>query len=143
MLASGVKNIFASSKARYLIAGGWNTFFGYGVGVGLYNALSPAVHVLIIGAIANVLSISMSFLTYKLFVFRTKGGWLREYVRTYIVYGGASLLGILLLWLLVDGCGLKIWLAQAGVIVFTVVVSYTGHSRFTFRRVECKPEAGA
>ncbi len=134
---------FDSPKIRYLLAGGWNTAFGYGVGVGLYNILSPTMHVLIIGTIANVLSISMSFLTYKLFVFKTKGSWLREYVRTYIVYGGASLLGILLLWLLVDGAGLKIWLAQAGVIVVTVVVSFTGHSRFTFHRVENKPEANA
>ncbi|NOX26536.1 MAG: GtrA family protein [Deltaproteobacteria bacterium] len=133
--------VLCSPKMRYLLAGGWNTVFGYGVGVGLYNALAAYMHILLIGTIANIISISMSFITYKLFVFRTKGQWLREYIRTYIVYGGASLVGILLLWLLVDGYGLKIWLAQGGVIFFTVIISYTGHSRFTFHRAECKQEA--
>ena len=57
-----------------------------------------------------------------------------EDLRSYAVYGGTGALGIILLWLLVDGWHMPIWLAQGIVILFTVVVSYLGHARFTFRR---------
>ncbi|MHB8741986.1 MAG: GtrA family protein [Sulfuricaulis sp.] len=129
-----VNAVLDSRKARYLIAGGWNTLFGYGVGVGLYYGLSQHMHVIGIGALANVLAITMAFLTYKLFVFQTKGNWAQEYLRCYLVYGGIAILGIALLWATVDGLHMQIWLAQGIVILVTVIVSYTGHARFTFRK---------
>ena len=118
---------------RYLLAGGWNTVFGYGVGVGLYTILSSQLHVAVIAAIANILAITMSFLTYKLFVFKTTGNWLSEYGRSYLVYGSMALLSIVLLWAMVDYLGMDIWYAQALVILLTVGVSYLGHKFFTFR----------
>ncbi len=127
-------NLWRLRQVRYLIVGGFNTLAGYGLGVGLYLALSPVLHILIIGLIANLLAISLAFTTHKLFVFRTRSGWLAEYGRSYLVYGGSALVGILALWVLVDGWHLPIWIAQALVIPIAVVVSYIGHARFTFRR---------
>ena len=118
---------------RYLLAGGWNTGFGYGVGVGLYTLLSSQLHVAIIAAIANICAITMSFLTYKLFVFKTAGNWMLEYGRSYLVYGSMALLSIVLLWTLVDYMGIDIWYAQALVVILTVCFSYLGHKFFTFR----------
>ena len=124
--------MFQSRKVRYLIVGGANTLIGYSLGVGLYYVLSPTLHILLIGAISSVLAISVSFTTYKLFVFQTRGHWLTEYLRSYVIYGGMALLGIILLWVLVDGMRLPIWLVQ-GVSILSVVISYMGHARFTFR----------
>jgi putative flippase GtrA len=139
---SPAADLWRLRPVRYLIVGGFNTLAGYGLGVGLYLALSPALHILIIGLIANLLAISLAFTTHKLFVFRTQGGWLAEYARSYLVYGGSALVGILALWALVDGWRLPIWIAQALVIPITVVVSYIGHARFTFRRPGCVPLDG-
>jgi putative flippase GtrA len=125
-----------AKKVRYLLAGGWNTLFGYVVGLVLYYGLDGRAHVLAVGIVANILAITMAFLTYKLFVFRTRGNWLTEYFRAYLVYGATSALGIALLWVLVDRLGVAFWIAQGFVILFTVVVSYLSHSRFTFRRNE-------
>lgn len=122
-----------SRKLRYLLVGGMNTIVGYGLGVGLYLLLSPTLHILLIGLVANVLSISFSFTTQKLLVFRTEGHWLVEYLRSYLVYGGMGLIGTVLLWALVDGIHLPIWIAQGVTIGLTVVFSYVGHARFTFR----------
>ena len=105
-------------------------------GLGIYYAVGDHVHVVVVALIANVLAITMAFLTYKIFVFRTKGNWLVEYFRAYVVYGTTAVFGIGLLWFLVDGVGLQFWLAQGLAILITVVVSYIGHSRFTFRRQE-------
>jgi putative flippase GtrA len=123
-------------KIRYILAGGWNTVFGYGIGNGIYYGLGGKLHVLLVGALAYVISSTMSFITYKLFVFRTKGGWLSEYMKSYVVYGVTAGINIVLLWMLVDGVGVPFWLAQLIMIVFVAVVSYLSHSRFTFYRKE-------
>jgi putative flippase GtrA len=118
---------------RYLLVGGWNTLFGYGTMVGLYYLLSSHLHLVVIATIANLLAISMSFTTYKLFVFRSQGKWWHEYLRSYVVYGGNAIFGILGLWLLASGMGMPVWLAQGLLMVFGVVLSYIGHQKFTFR----------
>lgn len=128
-----MQKLFKSKSIRYLIAGGWNTAFGYCLGVGLYLLLSDRLHITLIAVICNILAISMSFLTYKLFVFKTPGNWLNEYLRSFVVYGAMALLGILLLWCFVDLLGIGIWWAQALVIFLTVFISYFGHKLFTFK----------
>lgn len=75
----------------------------------------------------------MSFLTYKLYVFRTQGNWLAEWLRSFIVYGGAAVLSTALLWGLVDFVQLNIYISQALAIIIVVVISYLGHSKFTFK----------
>lgn len=139
---SSPADLWRRRELRYLVVGGINTLFGYGLGVGLYLALSPMLHILVIGVIGSVIAITFSFTTYKLFVFGTRGHWLREYLRSYVVYGGTGVLGILLVWVLVDGLRMPIWIAQGIAILLTVLVSYLGHARFTFRRRGIGPPDG-
>jgi putative flippase GtrA len=119
---------------KYLLVGGVNTAFGYGVSVGLYFFLNHWLHLVVIAVISNVINVSFSFLAYKLFVFRSKGIWWHEYFRSFIVYGGSALIGIMGLWALVDGFGIPFWLAQGLLMVISVLFSYVGHNRFTFRK---------
>jgi putative flippase GtrA len=65
-------------------------------------------------------------------VFKTKGNWLAEYLKCYLVYGMASVLSLLLIWGLVDGLGVPFWQAQGLVMIISVAFSYFGHSRFSF-----------
>ncbi len=134
---ANITSLFASTqgqKLRYLLVGGWNTLFGYVAGPAIYYGLQGEMHVVLVGAIAYAMSITMAFLTHKLFVFRTKGRWLSEYLRSYVVYGGTAAIGIIALWGLVDGMGVPFWFAQALIVSITVVISYFGHSKFTFGR---------
>lgn len=121
-------------RLRYLLVGGWNTGFGYLISIVLYQWLAHRLHIVLIGIIANIINISMSFLTYKIFVFRTRGNGLYEYLRCYVVYGAGAIIGIVALWLLVDGLRFPFWIAQGIVVAVTVVVSYFGHLLFTFRK---------
>lgn len=123
-----------SRKIRYLLAGGWNTLFGYSISTSFYYLFSKYVHIIVLLVIANILAISMAFLTYKLFVFKTKGNWWREYIRSYLVYGGTALMGIAVLWYMVDFAAIPFWIAQGAVIIATVILSYIGHARFTFAK---------
>jgi len=133
LLTSNLSAWLAVKPTRYLIAGAWNTAFGYAIGVLLYLLLIQDVGIVWVGILANVISITMSFVVYKLFVFQTKGNWLREYLRSYVVYGGSGALSIVLLWLLVGQLGFNIWIGQAAAILLVVLASYIGHARFTFK----------
>ncbi len=125
---------FSNDKIRYLIAGCWNTAFGYCVGVGLYSLLSPLLNTILIAILANFVAISMSFLTYKLFVFRTKGNWLLEYLRSYLTYGATAVLGIFLFWFFIEVLKVNIWIAQVILISITIIISYFINKYLIFPR---------
>ena len=119
---------------KYLIAGGYNTVFGFAVFTGLYFLLKSELHYLGIAIIAQVINITNSYAVYRFFVFKSRGRIIEEYFRIYIVYGISFILGIALLTLLVELAGLHPVLAQFFVIITTVIVSYIGNSRFTFNQ---------
>ncbi len=91
--------------------------------------------------VSGIVSISFSFFTYKWFVFRTKGHYLREWARAYIVYGSSILLNLILLPPLVWGLE-KVLINPSvapywgGVLLvgITVIFSFLGHQYFTFSR---------
>jgi putative flippase GtrA len=121
---------------RYLLVGGINTAFAYCLSVGLYYLLNHRLHIVAIGVIANIICITEAFIAYKLFVFRSHGRWLPEYLRCYVVYGGNAMVGIMGLWLLVNVIGIPFWIAQGGLMVVGIVISYVGHDRFTFDKAQ-------
>ena len=124
--------MFNLRNIRYLIGGGWNTLFGYAVGIALYNLLSNNIHVLVISAITNIVAISMTFITYKVFVFQTKGNWGKEYFRIYLIYGNITLISMIMLWLMVDLLKIQFWIAQGFVIVITIIISYISNMHYIF-----------
>ena len=119
----------------YLAAGGWNTVFGLGLYWLAYRLFGERVHYMVIAVAVNVLAITNAFLCYKLLVFRTKGNWLREYVKCWIVYGGGALASMALMWLMVGLSGLNPVLANFIGTVIVVVASYFGHKFFSFRSI--------
>jgi putative flippase GtrA len=90
---------------------------------------------------ANLIAISVAFLGYKWFVFRTRGNYLREWLRTLMVYSGSLLISTLALAPIV---GLirhttryqtqAPYIAGAIVAIFTVIASFFGHRNFSFRK---------
>lgn len=126
---------------RYLIVGAWNTLFGYSVFAGLTYALTGHVPYayMVANVLSNVVAITVAYVGYKLFVFKTRGNYLREYLRFYVVYGAAMLLGLALLPVFVTLVGLLLprpalvpYVAQALVIPVTVLSSFVGHKRYSF-----------
>jgi len=125
---------FGRRKLVYLLVGGFNSVAGYSIVVGLYHLLKSHLDIVYIAVIGNMLAISISFCTYKLLVFKTRGRWMQEYLRSYLVYGSAAIINVLLLWIFVTGLSFNIWLAQGAAMLITVVLSYIGHSQFTFSK---------
>ena len=128
---------------RYLLVGGFNTCFGYGLFVA-FNYLFRSLGVYgseIASLLSNVIAITAAFLGYKWFVFRTHGNYLREWLRCMSVYGSSMLFSLVMLppltLLLRHRFGrtqMASNLAAAILTVVTVIASYFGHKHFSFRR---------
>lgn len=125
----------STTQIRYLCAAIWNTAFGYTVGIVVFELFNDSSKIILIGIASNVISISMSFIVYKIFVFRTDGNWLNEYLRCYVIYGSTSVISIFVLWVTVSKMSLNIYMAQAIAILCSVIFSYLGHKKYTFRVV--------
>jgi len=132
-------------RLQYLVVGGVNTVFGYGTFAILQWALTDhlAHAYLLASPLATLISITFSFLAYKHFVFKTKGNYLREWVRCLVIYSGNILIGLLCLPPLVIGLTRLTsvergapYLAQGIVLILGVGWSYVGHSRYSFRHRE-------
>jgi putative flippase GtrA len=127
---------------RYLLVGAWNTLFGYGSYALFTKILSPMIPHSYIAAsvISSLLNISVSYLGYKFFVFKTKGNYLREWIRCVGVYSGGILFGVLALPVLVVIIRRNTrfvseapYIAGALLTAFMVVYSFVGHKKFSFR----------
>jgi putative flippase GtrA len=128
---------------RYLLVGGFNTCFGYALFV-TFNYLFRSLGVYgseIASLLGNVIAITVAFLGYKWFVFRTRGNYLREWLRCLSVYGSSMLFALVMLPPLT--LLLRRWyghsqmasnVAAAILTVVTVAASYFGHKHFSFRR---------
>ena len=121
-------------KINYLLVGAWNTVFGYFTFVILYFLLSARIHYMFILGFSNVLSITNAYVGYKTFVFRTRGNYIREYLRFYVVYGAAIGLNFILLPIVVEVLSVNPVIAQGIIIWLTIIFSYFGHKRFSFRK---------
>jgi len=128
----------------YLVVGGWNTIFGYICFFLLTRWLSraiPAYSYVVANLAANLVAITVAFLGYKWFIFRTKGNYLREWMRCLVVYSTAILLSTAALPPLV---GLirhtthyqsqAPYIAGALVGMLTVISSFFGHKHLSFRQ---------
>jgi len=128
---------------RYLLVGGFNTAFGYGLfallnwsltGLGSYSYMYAAF-------LSNLIAISVAFLGYKWFVFRTRGNYLIEWIRCLGVYGSSMLISLAGLAILVPILRRDLhrpqvasYLAAAIMAIVTVIFSFLGHKNISFRQ---------
>jgi len=127
---------------RYLLVGTGNTLFGYGTFaalVAILDRMMPHGYILA-SVLSSVVNITVSYLDYKWFVFKTKGKYLREWARCLVVYSSAIVLNAVLLPVAVFA--IRRWttyysaapyIGGAVLIVLTTIFSFVGHKNFSFR----------
>ena len=127
---------------RYLLVGGFNTAFGYGI-FALLNwcltGLFPYSY-MVASLLASLIGITVSFLGYKWFVFRTRGHYLAEWIRCVGVYGSTMVIGLVGLPILVTLLRPHLrhpesasYLAGAIMTGVTVIFSFVAHKNISFR----------
>ena len=138
---------------RYLLVGGWNTVFAYACFFLMNKWLSTVIKeypYIVAGLASSLVNVTVAFLGYKWFVFRTRGNYFSEWVCTLTIYGGSILISTLALAPLV---GLirhttpyqtqAPYIAGAVVSGFTVIASFFGHRHFSFRKTTSAADAPA
>ncbi|RJQ33035.1 MAG: GtrA family protein [Actinobacteria bacterium] len=123
-------------KIKYLFVGGWNTIFSFAVFSFFYFAFHKVVHYIVILVVNYIIGITNAYICYKIFVFKTKGNYLKEYLKFYVVYGMAFAINAVTLPFAVEILKLSPIIAQAGIVLITVCISYTGHKHFSFSAPE-------
>jgi putative flippase GtrA len=131
---------------RYLLVGVWNTLFGYGcyfllVRIFLHVLpVRPALTASIASVVAAIVNITVSFLGYKWFVFRTQGNYWREYGRSMLVYLPGLVLSAIAIAPLTEALLLMPSLKTkapyvAGAVLAGVmtVASFFGHKHISFK----------
>lgn len=154
---------------RYLLVGCWNTGFGYGVFFLIYSYLKVRLSYTLAYNAANIASqifaITNAYIGYKCFVFQTRGNYLREYLRFYVVYGVTAIINILLLpvvvtllshalhgrayplcsifgKMLILSSDTTPYYASALLLLITVLGSFFGHKHFSFNETDKNKVSG-
>lgn len=124
-------------KLRFLVVGAWNTLLGLAVLWVLdhtvpYDPQSILQKELVLLA-AWAISVTQNFFTFKLLVFRTRGNWGREYLKTYLTYIATFAVQSVLTITISEVFNLSVFWANLPTTVVIMVLSYLGHKYFTFR----------
>jgi putative flippase GtrA len=132
---------------HYLCVGVFNTVFGYATSAGALFLLNHFVAqrylsltVIAASLITFPLNITVAYLGYKIFVFHTRGNYLREWLRCFAVYGTVMIPGLLALGALTRFFQSYLhltrsagYLALALLTGITAIFSFVGHKKVTFR----------
>jgi len=127
-------------KIRFFVIGVWNTIFGYLVYISLdylftfvfqkrYLAYMTAA------VLANIIATISAFLFHKHITFKStvKGkGVIIEFLKFYSMYTVTNILGFALLPFFVEVLKIDPKIAGALLIPVVAIISYFGHSKFSF-----------
>jgi putative flippase GtrA len=128
-------------KIKFLMVGLWNTVFGYAVFVGLdflFTLLFRTRYAayMLAAVLSNILAIMNAYIFHKFVTFRSRlrgVATVREFMRFFSMYLFGFFLGLVLLPGFVELFHLDPKISAALIIPITTIISYIGHSRFSFR----------
>ena len=127
-------------KIRFLLVGGFNTVFAYTLLLVLNFFLSEclAYSKSIVANIAliiqYVISINLSFLTMRYYVFRSHGIWQKEYVKSCCVYVIIYGINAPIITSLIEFLNWPLWMAQGAYLIISTVLTFLLHKYFSFRK---------
>jgi putative flippase GtrA len=134
---------------RFLMVGIFNTAFSlglYALCVLIFGRAFPRLSKPIIADIASIITqpicITVAFLCYKHFVFRTKGNYLKEWLRCFAVYSVSIVASLFILpaatkfFLIFKSLPPNAPPILAGFVNSAIIAcySYFGHKKFSFKR---------
>ena len=129
-------------KVKFVLIGAWNTVFAILVFLGLDSTFTHVfskryVAYMCAMALTNILSVTHAFILHKYFTFRSRArgiSLVMELIRFFSTYAFVFALSLVLLPVLAEGFHIAPKVSAVLGIIISILVSYLGHSRFSFRR---------
>lgn len=129
-------------KVRFIIVGIWNTIFGYGVYLILYEYsltffVKRYISYMVAIILSNIIAIINAYIFHKYITFKSKVTGMikiiKEFARFVTTYLSGIIFGLVSLPILVEVFGLTPPIAGALITLLCAIISYLGHSRFSFK----------
>lgn len=134
-------------KLRFLLVGGFNTVFAWSVFAAL-NWLFAVINErmgwnfskILVANVALVvqyaITINVSFITMRYYVFRSHGDFWREWAKTWSVYILLYAVNAPSISFLMWAFKLDAWWAQAIYMIFSTIVTFLLHKYYSFRQIK-------
>ena len=128
-------------KLRFLLVGGFNTLIAYLILLCI-NALLHACQIPLsdekIASIAlfiqYVITINISFLTMRYYVFQSHGNWKKEYIKALSVYALMFCINMPIMTAFMTFFGWPVRLAQAVYLVLEIILTFLLHKYYSFKK---------
>ncbi len=114
---------------RFLNIGFVNLLFMFGIGILLDVTLKNLIPTFLLALLISVFHVTFSFAMRKIFIYKTKDNWLKEYLRCYLFYSVSIIVSVLVLWILIDSFKFTFWIAQA-LSLLSATIFYSITSRY-------------
>lgn len=128
-----LNKLLNNEKATFVFVGGLNTVICYLLFVLFYKLWGPDAY-LQAYVTSYAISLVVGYTLQRILVFKVKGHILLDFVRYTLVQLVSFAVNLILLPLSVETFSLNPLLAQALILVVTVIGSYFAHRYFSFRR---------
>lgn len=119
-------------KLRFLLVGGFNTVTAYCIFALLYELIKLDYNIALV--IQYIITVNLSVLTMRYYVFRSKGDFVKEFFKAWSVYIFIFFFNAAVLNFFVVILGLYPLLAQALYLVLSTVVTFILHKYLSFRK---------
>jgi putative flippase GtrA len=140
-LVALIRRLLADERVRFLLVGGFNTVVGYGIFVLVQLTIGKHTSYLLSLYVATIIGTIIAFLGHRRFTFQISGSHnvVIDFFRFASVNVVALVVNTVALPLLVEFGGLNPIVAQALIVILTMLISYVGHKFFSFRRRKTVP----
>ena len=119
-------------KIRFLFVGGYNAAFSYVIYALAVHFLGEAHYQLCV-ALQWAISSVFSFVNQKVFVFCTKGNWIKEYLKCCTTWVVSYFLNAIILELIVKYVSKNVYIDQLVSIFIVSIVTYVLFKYFAFK----------
>lgn len=129
-------------KIRFLLVGGFNTVFAYLVlnllnvffNVIFQETFSKVVIANFALIVQYILTINVSFITMRYYVFQSRGNWYKEWLKAWSVYIMLYLINAPVLSFMIGFLGWSTWLSQGVYLIFSTIITFLLHKYYSFRK---------
>jgi len=119
-------------KLRFLLVGGFNTVLAYAMYAFLLEILGLPYLISLI--IQYFITVNVSIITMRYYVFQSKGDVIAEFLKAWSVYIGLFFSNTIGLSFLVEICKIDELWAQGIYLTFSTIVTYILHKYFSFKK---------
>lgn len=119
-------------KLRFLLVGGFNTVFSYTIFAFLYEVIKLDYNIAL--ALQYVITVNVSVLTMRYYVFRSCGDFMKEFCKAWGVYIFLYFFNAAVLNFFVIVLELYPLLAQALYLVISTIITFIMHKYLSFRK---------